>query len=92
MASASLRGQERVARHLRPDDARQPQRSFELHGRPPQCHQRQRRIGGEAAFVLLAEPGYAVVEESAEREGYVERCASIQQNEPSSDSTLVLTP
>ncbi len=62
-----------VARDLRADHARQPERPLELGGGGGNVRQRQRGIGGEAAGMLLANRRKPVVDEPAQRPGHLQR-------------------
>ena len=68
-----LARQEVVARDLRADHARQPERPLELGGGGGNVRQRQRGVGGEAAGMLLANRGKPVVDAPAQRPGHVQR-------------------
>ena len=62
-----LAREEVVARHLRADHARQPERPLELGGGGGHVRQRQRGEGGEAAGMLLADRRKPVVDAPAQR-------------------------
>ena len=65
--------QEGVARYLRADHARQPERPLEFGGGGGNVRQGQRGVGGEAAGMLLANRGKPVVDGPAQRPGHVQR-------------------
>ncbi len=68
-----LAREEVVARYLRADHARQPERPLELGGGGGNVRQGQRGVGGKAAGMLLADRGEPVIDGPAERPGLVQR-------------------
>ena len=68
-----LAREEGVARHLRADHARQPERPLELGGGGGHVRQGQRGVSGEAAGMLLANRGKPVVDAPAQRPGHFQR-------------------
>ena len=68
-----LAREEVVARDLRADHARQPERPLELGGGGGNVGQRQRGVGGEAAGMLLANRGKPVIDAPAQRPGHLQR-------------------
>ena len=68
-----LARQKVVARYLRADHARQPERPLELGGSGGDVGQRQRGVGGEAAGMLLANRRKPVIDAPAQRPGHFQR-------------------
>ena len=68
-----LAGEETVRRQLRADHARQPQRPIEFGGSGCNVHQRQRGMGGKAAWVLPADLRKTVVDGPAQRNRHLKR-------------------
>jgi len=68
-----LARQEVVARYLRADHARQPERPLEFGGSGGHVRQGQRGVGGEAAGMLLTNRGKPVVDGPAQRPGLIQR-------------------
>jgi hypothetical protein len=68
-----LAREEGVARELRADHARQPERSLELGGRGGNVRQGQRGVSGEPTGMLLANRGEPIVDGPAEGHGHVQR-------------------
>ena len=65
--------EEGVARQLRADHARQPERPLEFGGGGGYVRQGQRGVSGEAAGMLLADRRKPVVDAPAQRPGHVQR-------------------
>src|SRR5947208_5910650 len=68
-----LAREEVVARYLRADHARRPERPLELGGRGGNVYEGQRGVGGEAAGMLLTYRGKPVIDGPAQRLGLIQR-------------------